>query len=122
MLIALVSTAGLAALLVTLSIWPDLLGHNVAVATQLFGVLLAVPAFKNLIEYHSELFFVYQHMTVRAALATALVGLKAAALAILLIHFDDIVQWGVWLNFVYLGLYAFSAASVYGSIFEGKDR
>jgi O-antigen/teichoic acid export membrane protein len=122
MLIAMISTAGLAALLVTLSIWPDLLGHNVAVATQLFGVLLAVPAFKNLLEYHSELFFVYQHMTVRAVLATALVGLKAAALAFLLIHFDNIVQWGVWLNVVYLGLYAFSAASVYGSIFAGKDR
>jgi O-antigen/teichoic acid export membrane protein len=58
MLIATISTAALAALLVTLSIWPGLLGHNVAVATQLFGVLLAVPAFKNLLEYHSELFFV----------------------------------------------------------------
>jgi O-antigen/teichoic acid export membrane protein len=122
MLIATISTAALAALLVTLSIWPDLLGPNVAVATQLFGVLLAVPAFKNLLEYHSELFFVYQHMTVRAVLATALVGLKAAALAFLLIHFDNIVQWGIWLNVVYLGLYAFSAASVYGSIFAGKDR
>jgi O-antigen/teichoic acid export membrane protein len=121
-LIALVSTAGLAALLVALSIWPDLLGPNVAVATQLFGVLLAVPAFKNLVEYHSELFFVYQHMTIRAVIATALVGLKAAALAFLLIHFDNIVQWGVWLNAVYLGLYVFSAASVYGSVFGSNDR
>jgi O-antigen/teichoic acid export membrane protein len=121
-LIALVSTAGLAALLVALSIWPDLLGHNVAVAAQLFGVLLAVPAFKNLVEYHSELFFVYQHMTVRAVLATALVGLKAAALALLLMHFDDIAQWGVWLNVVYFGLYAFSAASIYGAIFKDERR
>jgi O-antigen/teichoic acid export membrane protein len=121
MLIALISTAGLATLLVTLAIWPDLLGHNVAVATQLFGVMLAVPAFKNLLEYHSELFFAYQHMTVRAVLATALVGLKAAALAFLLIHFDNIVQWGIWLNAVYLGLYVFSAASVYGSIFGSRD-
>jgi tellurite resistance protein TehA-like permease len=99
-----------------------LLGHNVAVATQLFGVLLAVPAFKNLLEYHSELFFVYQHMTIRAVLATVLVGLKAAALALLLMHFNNIVEWGVWLNAVYLGLYAFSAASVYGLIFGSKDR
>jgi O-antigen/teichoic acid export membrane protein len=121
-LIALISTAGLASLLAALAIWPDLLGHNVAVATQLFGVLLAVPAFKNLLEYHSELFFVYQHMTIRAVLATVLVGLKAAALALLLIHFDDIVQWGIWLNAVYLGLYVFSAASVYGSIFGSRDR
>lgn len=122
MLIALISTAGLAALLVTLAIWPNLLGHNVAVATQLFGVLLAVPAFKNLLEYHSELFFVYQHMTIRAVLATVLVGLKAAALALLLVHFDNIVQWGIWLNAVYLGLYVFSAASIYGSIFGSRDR
>jgi O-antigen/teichoic acid export membrane protein len=121
-LIALISTAGLSALLVTLAIWPDLLGHNVAVATQLFGVLLAVPAFKNLLEYHAELFFVYQHMTVRAVLATVQVGLKATALALLLIRFDDIAQWGIWLNVVYLGLYAFSAVSVYGSIFGDKDR
>ncbi len=121
-LIALVSTAGLAALVVTLSIWPDLLGHNVAVATQLFGVLLAVPAFRNLLEYHAELFFVYQHMTIRAVLATVLVGVKAAALALLLIHFDKMVEWGIWLNAVYLGLYAFSAASVYGAIFGGERR
>ena len=108
--------------MVVLSIWPDLLGPNVAVATQLFGVLLAVPAFKNLVEYHSELFFVYQHMTIRAVIATALVGLKAAALAFLLIHFDNIVQWGIWLNAVYFGLYVFSAVSVYGSVFGSKDR
>lgn len=122
LLIALISTASLATLVMTLSIWPHLLGQNVAVATQLFGVMLAVPAFKNLLEYHSELFFAYQHMTVRAILATALVGLKAAALAWLLIEFSDIVQWGIWLNAVYLGLYAFSAASVYGSIFGDRHR
>jgi O-antigen/teichoic acid export membrane protein len=119
-LIALISTAGLATLTVTLSIWPNLLGHNVAVATQLFGVLLAVPAFKNLLEYHSELFFVYQHMTIRAVLATVLVGMKAAALALLLIHFDNIAEWGIWLNAVYFGLYVFSTASVYGAIFGGR--
>jgi hypothetical protein len=120
--IAIVSTAGLAALLAVLSIWPDMLGHNVAVAAQLFGVLLAVPAFKNLLEYHSELFFVYQHMTVRAVLATALVGLKAVALAWLLMHTDNIIQWGIWLNAIYFGLYVFSAASVYWAMFGDRDR
>ena len=44
-----------------------------------------VPAFKNLLEYHSELFFAYQRMTIRAVLATSQVALKAAALALLLI-------------------------------------
>jgi O-antigen/teichoic acid export membrane protein len=122
MIIGLVSTVAFAALLTVLSIWPGLLGHNVASATQLFGVLLAVPAFKNLLEYHSELFFAYQHMTVRAVLATSLVGLKAAALALLLIAFDGIAQWGVWLNAVYFGLYVLSAAAVYRLIFKNGNR
>ena len=122
MIIALISTAAFAALLTTLTIWPDLLGHNIASATQLFGVLLAVPAFKNLLEYHSELFFVYQHMTIRAALATLLVGLKAAALALLLVSFDGIAQWGIWLNAVYIGLYVLSAVAVYSLIFGNEGR
>jgi hypothetical protein len=61
-------------------------------------------------------------MTVRAVLATALVGLKAAALAWLLIHTDNIVQWGIWLNAVYFGLYVFSAASVYRLMFADRSR
>jgi O-antigen/teichoic acid export membrane protein len=122
MMIALISTAAFAALLTVLSIWPDMLGHNVASATQLFAVLLAVPAFKNLLEYHSELFFVYQHMTIRAALATSLVALKAAALALLLVCFDGIAQWGIWLNGVYVGLYVLSAIAVYSLIFRREGR
>jgi O-antigen/teichoic acid export membrane protein len=122
MLIALISTVAFAALLAALSIWPNLLGHNVASAAQLFGVLLAVPAFKNLLEYHSELFFAYQHMTVRAVLATSLVGLKAVALALLLVCFDGIAEWGVWLNAVYIGLYALSAAGVYRFVFRNENQ
>jgi O-antigen/teichoic acid export membrane protein len=121
-LIALTSTVAFAGLLAILSIWPDLLGHNVAQAGQLLGVLIAVPAFKNLLEYHSELFFAYQEMTIRAVLATLLVGLKALALALLLIHFDSIAEWGFWLNAVYMGLYALSAISVYRIVFGGESR
>jgi O-antigen/teichoic acid export membrane protein len=122
MLIAVVSTIAFAALLVLLSIWPNSLGHNVASATQLLGVLLAVPAFKNLLEYHSELFFAYQAMTVRAVLATSQVVLKAAALALLLVCTDGIAQWGIWLNAVYIGLYMLSAAVVYRFIFRNENR
>jgi O-antigen/teichoic acid export membrane protein len=122
MMIALISTAAFACLLATLSIWPNLLGHNVALATQLFGVMLAVPAFKNLLEYHSELFFAYQHMMIRAILATSLVALKAAALALLLICFDGLSEWGVWLNAVYIGLYALSAAVVYRFVFRNMTQ
>ena len=121
-LIALISTVAFAALLAVLAIWPNLLGHNVALATQLFGVLLAVPAFKNLLEYHAELFFAYQQLTIRAVLATSMVGLKAAALALLLICFDGIAEWGVWINAVYIGLYALSAAVVYRIVFRNENQ
>jgi O-antigen/teichoic acid export membrane protein len=121
MLVALTSTAAFAGLLIALSIWPNLLGHNVALAMQLFAVLLTVPAFKNLLEYHGELFFAYQQMTIRAVLATSLVVLKAAALALLLVCFDGIPQWGVWLNAVYFGLYALSAAAVYLFVFGNES-
>jgi O-antigen/teichoic acid export membrane protein len=121
-MIALISSIAFAVLLVVLSIWPNLLGHNVASATPLLGVVLAVPAFKNLLEYHSELFFAYQAMTIRAVLATLMVGLKAAALALLLVCFDGIGQWGVWLNAVYIGLYALSAAVVYRFIFRDEKQ
>jgi O-antigen/teichoic acid export membrane protein len=121
-LIALISTVAFAALLAMLSIWPNLLGHNVASATQLLSVLLAVPAFKNLLEYHAELFFAYQQLTIRAVLATSMVGLKAAALALLLICFDGIAEWGVWLNAVYIGLYALSAAAVYRFVFRNENQ
>ena len=72
--------------------------------------------------YHSELFFVYQRMTIRAVLATSKVALKAAALALLLISFDSITQWGVWLNGIYIGLYALSATIVYSLVFGNENN
>jgi O-antigen/teichoic acid export membrane protein len=119
--IALTSTIAFAGLLTTLWIWPNLLGHNVASVVPLLGVLLAVPAFKNLLEYHSELFFAYQQMTVRAVLATSQVALKAAALALLLLCFGSIAEWGIWLNAIYIGLYVLSAVIVYGLVFGSKN-
>jgi O-antigen/teichoic acid export membrane protein len=121
-MIALISTAAFAGLLAMLSIWPHLLGHNIASATPLLFVLLAVPAFKNLLEYHSELFFAYQRMTIRAVLATSQVALKALALALMLISFDGIAEWGVWLNAIYIGLYALSAVIVYRLVFGNESN
>lgn len=117
-LIALISCLAYAVLLAALSMWPNLLGHNVAAATQLFGVLLMVPAFKNLLEYHSELFFAYQATTVRTWLAVSLVILKTTGLAFLLICFSGLPEWGFSLNFVYAGLYALSALVVYRTLFR----
>jgi len=121
-MIALISTLAFAGLLAVLWIWPHILGHNVSSAVPLLMVALAVPAFKNLLEYHSELFFVYQRMTIRAVLATSQVGLKALALALLLMSFDSITQWGVWLNAIYIGLYVLSATIVYSLVFGNENN
>jgi len=120
LVIALISTLAFVSLLAVLTLWPNILGRNVNSAMELFAVLLAVPAFKNLLEYHSELFFAYQQMTIRAVLSMALVVVKAAALALLLVCFSGVAQWGVWLNTVYIGLYALSALVVYRSVFRRR--
>lgn len=121
-MIATISTAAFAGLLGVLWMWPTVLGHNVASATPLLMISIAVPAFKNLLEYHSELFFAYQRMTIRAVLATSQVALKAGALALLLISFNGITQWGVWLNAIYIGLYVLSTAIVYRFIFGNENQ
>jgi O-antigen/teichoic acid export membrane protein len=121
-IIAVLSTLAMIALVTILTIWPDLLGRNVAVAAQLFGVMIAVPAFKNLLEFHSELFFAYQRMTARAIVSISLVAIKAGALALLLNLFNDYAHWGFWLNFLYLGLYVLSAVVVYRTVSRQKNR
>ena len=112
-IIAVASTLGFAALIGVLWLWPNLLGAHVAEASSFFALLLAVPAFKNLLEFHGELFFITGRMTARAAIAFGLIALNASALAILLIASKNIIQLGLWLNAIYAGLYLLSAVAVY---------
>lgn len=111
--IAILATLCFAALLWLLSLWPALLGHNVALAAPVFGLMLFLPAFKNLLEFHSEIFFVHQRYLLRAFLSVGLVVLSAAALVLLLSRVSDFETLGLWLNGVYAGLYAISALVVY---------
>ena len=110
------SLLGFAALAMLLWQWPLLLGPNVAVAAHLFLLMLLVPAFRNLMEFHGELFFVHGRMSARAAVAVGLVVLNAAALALLLTFAKDSVTIGLWLNAVYGGLYLLSAAALYSFV------
>jgi len=111
--VLLVSLLGFGLLAALLWRWPLLLGGNVAVAAQLFLLMALVPAFRNLMEFHGELFFVHGRMTARAATAILLVALNAGALALLLSVTADIAAIGLWLNAVYGGLYLLSAAALY---------
>ncbi len=112
-IIAVASTLGFGAIVGALWLWPTLLGHNVAEAAPFFGLLLAVPAFRNLLEFHGELFFVTGRMTTRAFVALGLIALNAGALALLLTTSKTLADFGLWLNAVYAVLYLLSAAAVY---------
>jgi hypothetical protein len=121
-LIAAMSTVCFLGLLGVLALWPNLLGANIALAASFFGLMIAVPAFKNLLEFHGELFFVYQRMTARAVIATSLVALNAGSLALLLTSLGGTAELALWLNATYAGLYALSAAAVYWFITHARPR
>lgn len=110
--VAAVSTALFAALLSVLGHWPNALGHNVASAYGLLSLLPVVPAAKNGIEFHGELFFAFNRMGARGAFAAAMVALKAAAIALLIHVFAGDAAWGAWLNPIYLALYFASLVTV----------
>lgn len=119
--IALVSTAALAAAIILLWWRPTLLGSNIGAAAALFPLLIAVPALRNLIEYHAELLYGLERSGVRAALLAAMALAKAALIwAVISLAggpaAQDGMAWMVWLNAVFLVLYAGSALVTYSVI------
>ncbi len=107
------STLAFLALVLVLWRWPNLLGPNVAIAAQLFAPMLIVPALRNLMEFHGELFFVHGRMTARAVVAVGLVCVNAGALALLLSLTRDLLQIGLGLSLISLLLYLLSAGALY---------
>ena len=110
--VAVSSIAAFFALLALLSRWPDALGHNLGSAYGLIGSLALVPVARNLIEFHGELFFAFDRMAARGVVAASLVALKSASLALLITVFAGSVQWGPWLNAIYVGIYLMSLVTV----------
>ena len=114
--VAAVSTAGLLALVALLHLWPGILGNNVSTAYEMLVVVIAVPAVKNLLEFHGELFFAFDRMGLRAAVTATLVCVKALGVALLVTTVTAPHAWGLWLNVVFALAYAISFATVYGVI------
>ena len=101
--------AGLAAVLL---LWPNLLGRNVATASGFLLALAATPALRNILEFHSELFFALDRQAVRSAFAIGMVLLKSASMALLIVVFVNENDWARWINMIYLGLVLISLFSV----------
>ncbi|MEY4965965.1 MAG: hypothetical protein RL274_1548 [Pseudomonadota bacterium] len=108
-----VSTTAFLGLVGVLWLWPNLLGANVAVAAQLFAPMLMVPALRNLMEFHGELFFVHGRMAARAAVAVGIVCVNAVALGLLLSLTKDLFTIGLGLSLIYAVLYLLSGLALY---------
>jgi len=115
--IALVSVAGAGALALVLALAPTLLGRNVAEAAPLMPLVLLVPAFRNLVEYESELLYATGRTTIRAGLLLVLGLAKALLLTLLLRGADGGTEtWVAELNAVFGALWVLSFASAYGAL------
>jgi O-antigen/teichoic acid export membrane protein len=110
--IAAVSIAGFAAIMVLL--WPDprLLGGNLARAAPFLPLLLLVPAFRNLIEFHGELLYARELVTGRLLALLGLAALKFGLMTVV-IGGAEMSDWAVRLNGVFAAVYAASAITAY---------
>ncbi|MGL5138213.1 MAG: lipopolysaccharide biosynthesis protein, partial [Beijerinckiaceae bacterium] len=117
--IAAVSTLGLIAFIVLLGFFPGALGANVAQIAPLLPLLLAVPALRNLIEYHGELLYARNLAVRRFWLLSVLTILKLGLMAALLARGGGAEAWAIPLNGVYLALYAVSLLALVLSLRRG---
>lgn len=112
-LMLVVACFGFAIFLGILSYFPQLLGSNVALAKSLYGAMFFVPAFKALAEFHSVLYFSYDHMLARTVMSTVLSVMKTILLVLTIVLVGASSEWGFWLNFVFGAVYLVSLMIVY---------
>jgi O-antigen/teichoic acid export membrane protein len=111
--IALVSTLALGSVCLLLWLKPNLLGNSIAQVAPALVFALAIPAFRNLTEYHSELLYARGQTFWRVGLLVALGAAKALAMLLLL---NDSLQAPALIgsmSLVFVGLYAISATTTY---------
>lgn len=111
--IALVSIGGLVAIVILLMPFPRALGRNVSEAAYLFLPMFAVPAFRNLVEYHAELLYARERTGSRITLLCAITALKAALIAWVMLRFGQDEAWAPWFNAVFGAVYLLSATVTY---------
>jgi O-antigen/teichoic acid export membrane protein len=113
LLIFSVSAAGLAALSALLWLYPNALGRNVSLVAGLLGLALAVPGFRNLVEYHAELLYARRQTGLRMLNLGLLAAMKMVLLAFLLRGAPETSAWLLKLNLVFALLWACSALLTY---------
>nr|WP_234824381.1 lipopolysaccharide biosynthesis protein [Ensifer adhaerens] len=122
LLVALASFAAIAAMAFYLWVFPDGLGRNVSAAAPIVAMIVLVPSFRNLIEYHSELLYATGR-TVRRMLNLLIAGVVKVGLLVLLLQTTaDVATWAPALNGIFLVLYALSFGLTYSALRKPADR
>lgn len=100
-----ISLSGIVSMALIMSVFPNILGENVAQIAPLLFLVVLVPCFRNLTEYHSELLYGVNRTVVRTTNALILGVLKAGLLALILYYFSTDDMWLGMLNGVFGVLY-----------------
>ncbi len=116
------SVLGLLGLAVILTLFPNALGRNVATASGLVGLALAIPGFRNLVEYHAELLFARGQTLWRGVNLLLLTVAKLCILSILLARTEQAEVLIGWLNGGFGLLYVFSAILTYAAMNRPAKR
>ncbi|MDO9418267.1 lipopolysaccharide biosynthesis protein [Pararhizobium sp.] len=120
--IAAVSFLAIGSMGLYLWIIPAGLGRNVAEVSPYVLMVLFVPGFRNLIEYHSELLYATGRTVRRMFNLLVICLLKVALLAGLMKMTLDPATWVPDLNALYLGLYLVSLLLTYPAMATLKPR
>ncbi len=104
---------GFLLLMQILHIAPNLLGKNVAAANFFYSGLIVLPAFKLLIEFHSEMYFAFNHIKDRALASVIISVMRVLAMVLTVIMAGTIANWPFWMNISFALLYFLSLAMVY---------
>lgn len=113
--IAFVSVGAMAAMGIVLQIEPRILGDNVSDAAPFLLLALLVPAFRNLVEYESELLYARGKTGVRVLILVLLTIIKAGLMSMILMADMDGTSWVLGLNGVFATLWLVSAAASYAA-------
>jgi O-antigen/teichoic acid export membrane protein len=111
-----VSTIGFTVLAGFLQVFPNALGKNVSSVTNLLFLVLLVPGFRNLVEYHAELLYARRQTGLRAINLGILACAKAVLLATIFANTSQQADWLAHLNFVYAMIWIASVALTYSAM------
>ena len=111
-----VSAAGFAALAALLWLYPNALGRNVSLVAGVLGLALAVPGFRNLVEYHAELLYARSQTGLRMLNLGLLAAMKILLLAYVLDGTPETRVWLLNMNLVFALLWLCSALLTYSAM------